>query len=735
MPFRAIPSVVLVVGAGISVWVLWWGSRTVGPLSGCGEGFNVLLITLDTTRADCLGCYGHPEIQTPHVDALAREGVRFAQCTATAPITLPSHASIMTATYPFVHRARNNGRYLADEGNVTLAEVLRDGGYTTGAEVGAYVLDAVWGINQGFDHYRSETTLEQRGERFERLASLESEKADAVCDRALEWLGEHGSEKFFLWVHFFDPHQPYEPPEPYRAEYRAPYLGEIAFTDEQIGRLLGEIRRMGLDDRTLVVLTADHGEGLGQHRELSHSYYVYDTTMRVPLIFRCPSWIPAGRVLGCQVRTVDIAPTILAFLGLEPKPDAQGVSLLPLVEGSTDDLKLMAYGESVYPHEAFGYARLWTCRADGWKYIHAPKPELYDVANDPGEQVNLANRDPDRVVAMRAELETVIAEGMEMGAAGNRAAHLDAVQAERLAALGYVGGYSPSEAKDELQLFQNFEGTDPKDHIEAHNKFLAAQALAMADQRERAVTLLHELIAEEPANPEYRNTLAMHLEQLEHLEQAAEQYANLLRLQPGNGRAQFRMGMVLGQLNRLTESLKHLRRAAELMPELPKTHTYLALGLSRQAEWEEAVQQFRQALELDPAYAEARVGLSEVLYGQRRYAEAVQILREGLERRPASVQLANNLAWSLATAPEAELRNGSEAVRVAEVLRERAGEGPNILDTLAAAYAEAGRFDEAVTVARRAVELAEKGNAAELADEIRARLALYESGQAYHEPP
>lgn len=356
--------------------VLWYRAQedtVFHPRLGQGQNFNVLLITLDTTRMDSLGCYGHPVIQTPHIDALAREGARFTQCSSSAPITLPSHASIMTSTYPFVHRARNNGRYLIDKSNLTLAELLKTNGYTTGAEVAAYVLNAMWGLDQGFDSYRGvEKGSQQSATSMENLEGWQSQKADVVCNLAMEWLQQNGLHRFFLWVHFFDPHLPLIPPKKFEAQYDDPYLAEIAFVDEQIGRLMGELRRMKLDKHTLVALTADHGEGRGQHREDTHAYYIYDSTMSVPLVFWCPAVIPAGRRIDCQVRTVDIAPTVLALLGMAEQPGFQGRSLLPLLAGETTDLGLGAYGESVLAHETHGYGQLWFYRADGWKYIHAP---------------------------------------------------------------------------------------------------------------------------------------------------------------------------------------------------------------------------------------------------------------------------------------------------------------------------------------------------------------------------
>gem|GEM_PF-6290310 len=500
---------------------------------------------------------------------------------------------------------------------------------------------------------------------------------------------------------------------------------------------MGEFRRLGLEDHTLVVLTADHGEGLLQHRELTHGYYVYDSTLRVPLILRCPSRVPEERVIDSQVQTVDIAPTVLAFLGLEPGPDVQGQSLLPLAEGAADDLRPAAYGESVSAHDSYGYARLRTCRTDGWKYIHAPKPELYDIENDPHETVNLADRYPERVATMRYALEELIAESLTGAADMEQVGVLDAVAAEKLAGLGYVGGYSPeSSTKNELELFSQFEGPDPKDHVDSFNRFLAARAWINSDQPANAEPMLHGLISAEPSAPAFRDYYAKLLQKLGRPEEAVEQYRSLLELQPDNAVAHYRLGKVFGELGRLDDSVTHLRRAADAMPEYAEAHAYLALALAQQGRLQEAEGCFRRVLELDPANEDACTELSALLQRRGLGEQAVGILREGLRRRPDSLKLSNNLAWFLATAPDPELRDGQEAVRLVWGIRQRMPEDDaSILDTLAAAYAAAGRFDEAVISARRALDLVESLELVDLATEVRARLALYESGRAYYAQP
>jgi choline-sulfatase len=720
-------------------WLVSAGCRRAeSGRPGCAAGFNVLLITLDTTRADCLGCYGHPVVKTPAIDRLAAEGATFTQCTSCVPITLPSHASILTATYPFVHGTRLNGTLFADEGNVTLPEILRGAGYATGAEVAAVVLEAMWGIDQGFDTFGG---LPPRGTDAARdrptgpLKLMASEPADAVCDRAIQWLAEHGSERFFLWVHFFDPHAPYEPPEPFQSQYENPYLGEIAFMDQQIGQLVNRLKANDLDRKTLVVVVGDHGEAFAQHREGTHGYFVYDSTLQVPLIFRCPGKIPAGRRIEAQVSIVDITPTLLDFLGMAPKPDAQGVSLLSLLSGREEARPRAVYAECMAAHLDLGYAPLWCLRSGGWKYIHAPTPELYDVANDPGETVNLAAKHPDRVADMREQLRGLIAESEPVASSRAEASPLDAVTAARLAALGYVGGATGHEMGDELEGFLELDGPDPKDRIGNHHEFIKAKMYSVSGSPEKALSILETLRQIEADNPAVLQLLGDLRRDEGNVEEAAVLYQQVLRLQPKRAIARFHLGKILGELGRIDEAVDHLRRAAEDMPKYPDARAYLALALAKQGQAEEAVKEFEQALALDPTHEESRIGLSETLCGLGRFGEGVETLREGLRRTPGSIRLANNLAWILATAPEPDLRDGTEAVRLAEATCERLRSlDPASLDTLAAAYACAGRFEDGVRTARRAIELATANGQTELAGRITARLRKYEAGQPHVEP-
>jgi choline-sulfatase len=384
----------------------------------------ILLVTLDTTRADRLTPYGYMSASMPTFDRLARESVVFDQAISVAPLTLPAHASILTGLLPPSHGLRdNNALPLAPE-HSTLAESLHAHGFRTAAFVGASVLASDRGLNQGFDHYN-----DALGDSFGGSQTHER-PASAVVDEALDWLGRTDNESIFMWVHLYDPHRPYSPPEPFASRYaHDPYLGEIAYMDAEIGRLI-DVLDQTHPNHSLVVVAGDHGESLGEHGERDHGIFVYDNVLRVPLIIRSASRQP--RRVGSVVRLTDVMPTVLAVAGIvAPKTD--GVNLVDVMRGQTLDLD--SYSESYYPKQ-FGWSPLRVLRDDRFKLIDAPRPELYDLQQDPFETTNLYGERPALVRAMQQRLNVV-------SRPANAAVHASEVTVdhrvrERLAALGYT---------------------------------------------------------------------------------------------------------------------------------------------------------------------------------------------------------------------------------------------------------------------------------------------------------
>jgi len=717
-----------------------------------GEGLNVLLVSLDTTRADRLGAYGQPESPTPRIDRLAAEGVLFEQCVAPAPITLPSHASLMTATDPFVHGVRYNG-YVLGQGSETLAEALHQRDYATAAEIGAYVLNAEYGLDQGFDDYR-----DVGDDRLERGAA---EVADAAIER-LRALGP-AEEPFFLFVHFFDPHEPYAAPAPWAGRHSTPYLDEIAYADEQVGRLLDELDALGLRDSTLVVLLGDHGESLGEHGEDTHSFFVYDATTAVPLILRAPDRLPQGLRVGSQVRLIDVAPTILAFVGARELSGAQGLSLLPALADPPLDLVLPAYSESFYPRHAFGYSQLRSLRVGGWKYIHAPGPELYRLDDDPGESDNLAGTEVERVERMRGALRRWIGEAPESKAGPDDQPGISAEQLERLQSLGYIGGATSSvTAGSELESFDP-QGPDPKDRIEVMALSARAVILDRDGRRDEAEQMLRRVIAIAPDGgaelAAVHGLLAKILAATGRHEEAVEHYRERLASgwNPGDTRAQ--LGTELVRLGRVDEAIREFETAIGEGPVSAAIRVNYGSALMAAKRPAEAVEQYRQALEVDPELAAARVNLGAGLVATGRVEEAEAVYREVIARSPDSAAARRALAELMIAGHRAEdaLEQYTELSRLtpddARVQRglglsylqlDRAEDAVGPLErsveldpasarawySLSAAHAAAGRLDRAVAAAERAAQAAERAGQNAFAARIRQRVTELRRAEA-----
>ncbi len=453
-------------------------------------GSNVLLISIDTLRADRLGCYGYEKATTPVLDRLASESARFENAFSPVPLTLPAHASLLTGTYPIYHGVRDNSGFVLPEGRTTLAEVLRGEGYRTGAFVGAFVLDSKFGLGQGFERYFDDFDLSE----LETVSpGYVQRRADEVVAETLRWLGGDDDRPFFAWVHLYDPHDPYTPPQPYAAAHPGrPYDGEVAFTDHQIGVLLEGLRKMGRYEDTLIVVVADHGESLGEHGEQKHGLFVYNATQQVPLLVRLPGASGSAQVVSEPVSLVDVLPTILQLLeiGRARTPEAQGRPLGSLLLGKSPPPAADLYAESLYANRQFGWSPLRALYSGGYKYIQAPEPELYDLRQDFAEGRNLAPSNQ----ALARRLEQKLG-AFERRFAGNTeaasGARPDAETLQKLQSLGYLataGGEAPAregplpDPKAQIGLYNRivdlFEASARNDHrtaIAGYRDVLEAQ--------------------------------------------------------------------------------------------------------------------------------------------------------------------------------------------------------------------------------------------------------------------
>lgn len=438
-------------------------------------------MTIDTLRADRLGAYGYQPATTPNLDRLAATGVRFTDATAHSPLTLPAHAGILTGRYPARFGLRLNGIAPLAESAETVAERLREGGYQTAAIVASVILDESYGLSQGFARYDDEMPPIAGGSAA--LSELQRPGRE-VADLAVKWLDARPAAPWFLWLHFFDPHLPYNAPAEFEKRHpRRPYDAEVASVDSSVGRVLSRVDRTS----TFLVLTGDHGESLGDHRELDHGFFVYDATLHVPLIVAGPGLKPA--TVREQVRGVDIAPTLEALAGLPARPDLDGESLVSLLKGGARRDPPASYAESWYPRLHFGWSELGSMRVGEWKYIRAPKPELYDLRADRGEQRNVIDEKPAVAGRLAADL-AALARTLEPSAAPPPA-QPDPEAVVRLRALGYVGTFAPAGSGS--------AAGDPKDHILGYRAYRQRfnQALGAMDQGQvaLAVPVLKELIA------------------------------------------------------------------------------------------------------------------------------------------------------------------------------------------------------------------------------------------------
>ncbi len=611
----------------------WFWNRAANP----AIPMNVVLITLDTLRADHVGAYGATMVDTPHLDRLASQGVVFEQAMTTAPLTLPAHSSIMTGQFPPVHGVRDNGGFFLGPEQVTMAEILSERGYQTAATVGAFVLDSKWGLDQGFGTYQDDFDLS--GIKAMSLASVKR-PGNEVVDLALAWMEGVADQQFFAWMHLYDPHAPYESPEPYRSRYRGhPYRGAIAFTDAQVGRVFDFLEARGLADNTIVIVTADHGEGLGEHGEETHGFFVYETAMRVPLIVRAPArGIVPGRV-SQPVRTVDILPTVLELLGASPPEPIEGVSLVPLMSGATRELALDGYGEAMYPLHHYGWSELTTLRSDRYKLIDAPRPELYDLQNDPNELVNLFDERRTVADAMLRELRDRKRVMEEDAPEAPQTEDVDPETRARLAALGYVGSFVATSSEPSSGR------ADPKDKIGLFNLMTTARDVSKGeDAGEEAIAMLRSVVAEDPNVIDAWFMLGNEYFKLGRWTEAIAQFRRSLELKPDYDLAIINMANAYRRLGQDDAALAGYEHYVTIDPKNAYVHYQIGEIHMDQRNLARAEAAFAQALSIDPKLASAQVATAVLAYERGQLPQAEQRLREALTLKP-DVRLAHyNLA-------------------------------------------------------------------------------------------
>ena len=623
--------------------------RLVGVTPQAPPPLNLLLITLDTTRADRLGAYGYALAKTPHLDRLAAEGVRFEHAVASAPITLPSHASLFTARYPFDHGVRNNGNFYLNDRVPTLAQALRDRGYRTAAFVSSFILDRRYGLARGFDVYD-----DRLGTGAGAIVNFQVERrGDATALKAGEWLDAYARERsgrpFFLWVHLYDPHEPYRPPRPFRDMFAdRPYDGEIAFDDSVVAAIMDRLDRLALLGSTAIAVVGDHGESLGEHGEETHSMFVYESVLRVPMIVWRPGRVPPRTVVRPLVRTIDLAPTLLDLVGAPALPGAAGRSLLPLLggRGSPPD---SAYAETYLPLFYMNWSPLRSLQDARWKYIDAPAPELYDLEHDPQERDNLAGRDASRAAALKRALDAAAGAGQGTMSVGR----LDREALEKLAALGYVAagsGDAPTARSDGR--------ADPKAMIAVFNRLRAANAAVRDGRFGEATAVARDALAADPHNAFATIILASAAMNQSRYREAIDGYRAYLNLVPTSAYAHHWIGICEIRLGNQDRALAEEDAALAIDPHYADARVLKGGVFAARGQFDAAVRELQQAIATDPAKPALRLDLAKVLVDAGRFDQAEAEYRHVLETEPANADAHTGYGVLLATRGSSEAAAG-----------------------------------------------------------------------------
>ena len=638
------------------IFGIWFAYRSD---AGAGEIRNVLLISIDTCRADYLSCYGYELPTTPNIDAMAAEGILFENVIAPIPETLPSHSSMLTGTIPPYHGVHANiGGYLADESNITLPEILKDAGFATGAVVSAFAMDSQLGISQGFDDYHD---LFEKPAQGVRRPQREGGK---TTDVALDWLEKNKDKRFFFFLHYFDPHAEYEPPEPFASRF-APnlYAGEIAYTDHCIGRVLGRLKELGLYDSTLIIITADHGEMLGEHGESTHSYLIYQGAIRVPLIFKLPGQNKAVRIKSIA-GLIDIVPSVCRLLGIETPKNVQGINLFASSTGAnTSEQARHIYCESLMPTKYKANSLLAVVN-NRYKYIQTTRPELYDLVEDPGEANNLVEEQPKRVRIMQDKLAQMLEQSVRKASPDSKANMAPEASAQ-LEALGYVGGtvtedFSFDQAKD-----------DPKDLLEYHVINSHCRANTTAEKHDKVKILAEQMIQLQPNLPfgyeqlgsaaliqnDYSKAIvyfqkaielapdspdsedAYYKQGLAHEgkgepDRAIDDYSNAIKLNPRLVEAYNNRGIIYSSKGELDRAIGDYNQAIKLRPQFADGYNNRGNAYFSKGDYERAIDDFGKAIELDPAFTHIYSYRGNVYLAKGDYDQAIRDYNKTIELDP-----------------------------------------------------------------------------------------------------
>ncbi len=624
---------------------------------------SVILVTIDTLRADHLGCYGYKNGQTPTLDALARDGIIFERAISQVPLTWPSHAVILTGTYPFQNGVQDFTGQALDPRFRSVAQTFKEQGYATGAVVSAFVLDRSWGLARGFDFYDDAFSAEA----FQtKDIGLVDRKAGESVSRALAWLKKTSARRtrtFFFWLHLYDPHSPYDPPEPFRSQYREhPYDGEIAYADHELGRLISWLKLVGLYDRSLIVVLSDHGESLGDHGEKEHGFFVYNSTVHIPLIVKPPvgSGFRPGRVAK-PAETTAVPSTLVQLAGVKGRErEFRSPSLLGgKAEDRTTDDDAVAYSESFYPFSSFGWSPLRALETSRYHYIQAPTPELYDLAADPEEKNNLAGQQKAAAAVLEDKLQAMLrVNPFQPGA--EQTSELNADAAEKLRALGYLAYRSPVSPE---ALAAGLP--DPKSKLVEFNAILEAGDAFHAGDFAAGETLLHQVAEADPK----------------------------MYIVP------FMLGEAAARAQKWEEASAAFQKSLELNPKFDQAMTGRANALFRQGDVEGATSWLQRALQYNPRNFRAWYELGS-LQGKTDKVAAASAFRKSVAIQPNFA-----FGWRDLGALQVEQKNYGEAAQSLSRAVELGLREAKLFNFLGIAYSRTGRQKKAITAYRRAIDV------------------------------
>jgi choline-sulfatase len=607
---------------------------------------NIILITLDTTRSDRMGFLGSERGLTPNLDALAKQSVVFTRAYAQVPLTTPSHAALLTGTYPQFSHLEDLGAPLGKD-LPYLPDLLHKHGYHTAAFLGAYILDpaaAAPGFERGFDVY--DANFHQRKPGEDRYKSVER-RAEDVANRALGWLSRHQQRPFFIWLHFYDAHDPYDPPEPFKTHYAsAPYDGEIAYTDSIVGSFVEVLRKHGLYQNAVIAIAADHGEAFGEHGEERHGMFLYDETIHVPLLLKLSAGRFGGKRVEERVALAEVAPTLLEVAGIRAPATMQARSLFPLIEmakidaAKMDEAKSTAgnkgkaperpvYSETNYAHRAFGWSELRSWRTGKYLYVEAPKQELYDQSSDPDAVKNLAPA----AKAVADTLESQLADFQQKTSSiRTDQTKVDPTQAEKLRALGYLTSDSAGANASENGAI------DPKDKIEVANKFHRSLVDLEEDRYEEAIVELREVVRLEPDIASGHLELGRALVHVQRYQEALPALRTAAEKNPKSGMAHYELGLALIKTGQWEAALPEMQAAVVCTPTSAQLHFYAGAVHLRLKHIPEATAEFESSLKIDPDHFLANLKYGEMLFREGDAAGALPKLSRAAKVDPKSAE-------------------------------------------------------------------------------------------------